>query len=103
MKFITSTFSLKMFLDENFDLQVRKLTKEQFCAMAYDAYSCIGYEDVAKRLHMAYNEEPIKARDGDIILAVDVKKNGAMSFRCIRVCAKGPLLASQMTEEIGEI
>lgn len=85
MKFITSTFNPnKMVLDKDFDLRVHTLTEEEFHALILDAYSCVGYEDVAIMLNVAYNKEPVKARIGDIILLADMNK-GTLEYKCIQI------------------
>ena len=86
MKFIVSTFNpTKMVIEDNFDLKVHKLSEEEFLALCYDAYSCVGYEDVALMLNVAHNKEPVKARIGDIILFADMNK-GTLEYSCIRIC-----------------
>jgi UDP-N-acetylmuramyl tripeptide synthase len=69
MKFIVSTFNPnKMVIDDNFDMEKRQLSEDEFLALCFDAYSCVGYEDVALMLNVAHNKEPVKARIGDVIL-----------------------------------
>ena len=86
MKFIISTFSPSMFIESDFDLRWHKLTEEEFQALSYDAYSCVGYPDVATMLNVAYNKEPVKARIGDILLFAQLC-NGNLEYYCIQVCA----------------
>ena len=74
-----------MVMEDNFDLRVHTLTEEEFHALCYDAYSCVGYEDVALMLNVAYNKEPVKARIGDIILLADMNK-GNLEYKCIQIC-----------------
>ena len=86
MKFIVSTFNPnKMVLDDNFDMEKRRLNEDEFHALCLDAYSCVGYEDVAVMLNVAYNKEPVKARIGDTILLADLNK-GVLEYSCIRIC-----------------
>lgn len=86
MKFIVSTFNPnKMVIDDNFDMEKRKLSEDEFHALCFDAYSCVGYEDVALMLNVAHNKEPVKARIGDIILFADMNK-GELEYNCIRIC-----------------
>ena len=86
MKFIVSTFNPnKMILDKNYDLRVHSLTEDEFLALCLDAYSCVGYEDVALMLNVAYNKEPVKARIGDYILFADMNK-GVLEYSCIQIC-----------------
>ena len=93
MKFIISTFSPKMFLEDDFDLRWHKLTEEEFHALALDAYSCVGYPDVATILNVAHNREAVKARVGDILLFADISSNGNLDYYCIQVCSSEfPLL-----------
>ena len=85
MKFITSTFNPnKMVIDDNFDMEKRQLSEDEFLALCFDAYSCVGYEDVALMLNVAYNKEPVKARIGDIILLADMNK-GTLEYKCIQI------------------
>ena len=96
MKFIISTFSMSMILDKDFDLKIHKLTEEEFQVLSYDAYSCVGYEDVAKILNVAYNREAVKARVGDVLLLATLNKSGTMEFSCIQVCSsETPLLRQE--------
>ena len=86
MKFIVSTFNPnKMIIEDNFDLEVRELEEDEFLALCLDAYSCVGYEDVALMLNVAHNKEPVKARIGDVILFADMNK-GVLEYSCIRIC-----------------
>lgn len=88
MIFIVSTFNPnKMVLDKDFDLRVHELSKEEFLTLCLrpDAYSCVGYEDVALKLNVAYNKEPVKARIGDVILFADMV-NGTLEYSCIQIC-----------------
>ena len=93
MKFIVSTFNpTKMIIEEDFDLKVHKLTEEEFMTLCLDAYSCVGYQDVALMLNVAHNREPVKARIGDIILFADMN-NGTLEYSCIQICpSEFPLL-----------
>ena len=93
MKFITSTFNPnKMIVGDEYDLRIHKLTEEEFHALMLDAYSCVGYPDVALMLNVAHNKEPVKARVGDIILLADMN-NGKLEYSCIQVCpSEFPLL-----------
>lgn len=85
MKFIVSTFNPnKMVVPNNFDMEKRELTKDEFHALCFDAYSCVGYEDVAVMLNVAFNKEPVKARIGDTILLADLNK-GVLEYSCIRI------------------
>jgi len=86
MKFIVSTFNPnKMVIDSNFDMEKRALSEEEFQALCFDAYSCVGYEDVALMLNVAHNKEPVKARIGDTLLFADMNK-GVLEYSCIRIC-----------------
>ena len=102
MKFIISRYSPKMILAKDFDLKWHSLTENEFQAMAYDAYSCIGAEDVAKLTGFAYNKEPVRARPGDILLLADWD-NGTLVFYCIQVLAsESPLLREEEIEYLEE-
>ena len=96
MKFIVSTFNPnKMIIDKNYDLRVHELNEEEFQALILDAYSCVGYEDVAIMLNVAYNKEPVKARIGDTILFADMNK-GTLEYSCIQICpSEFPLIREE--------
>ena len=104
MKFITSTFSPKMFslIEGDFDLRWHRLTHEEFIAASYDAYSCVGYEDVAKLLNVAHNKESVKVRTDDWLLLADMS-NGALEYWCIQVCpSESPLVRADELEFLEE-
>jgi hypothetical protein len=84
MKFIISSISMGMFMNPSFDLKVDELTEDEFQALAYDGYSCIGHEDIAKTTGFAYNKEPVKARPGDLLLLAQ-KYRGVLRFHGIQV------------------
>ena len=85
MKFIVSTFNPnKMIIEDDFDLKVHKVTEEEFLTLCLDAYSCVGYEDVALMLNVAHNREPCKARIGDTILFADIN-SGTLEYSCIQI------------------
>ena len=103
MKFIISRYSPKMIMAKDFDLKWHTLTEGEFQALAYDAYSCIGAEDVAKLTGFAHNVEPVRARIGDVLLLADWD-NGALIFYCIQVCeSEAPLLREDELEYIEEM
>ena len=98
MKFIVSTFNPnKMVIDANFDMEKRQVTEEEFQGLILDAYSCVGYEDVALMLNVAFNKEPVKARIGDTLLFADMN-NGVLEYSCIRICA--PMTSLEREEEL---
>ena len=102
MKFIISRYSPKMIMARDFDLKWHSLSEEEFQALAYDAYSCIGAEDVAKLTGFAYNKEPVRARTGDILLLADWD-NGTLVFYCIQVCpSETPLVRLDELEYLEE-
>ena len=102
MKFIISRYSPKMILAHEFTADWRRISEEEFQAIAYDAYSCIGAEDVAKLTGFAYNKEPVRARTGDILLLADWD-NGTLVFYCIQVCpSETPLLRTDELEYLEE-
>jgi len=102
MKFIISTFSPKMFIEADFDLKWHRLSEDEFQALIYDAYSCVGYEDVAGMLNVAHNKEPVKARTGDILLLADLS-NGVLEYWCIQICpSESPLVRAEELEFLEE-
>ena len=84
MKFIISRYSPKMIMASQFTADWNELSEDEFQAIAYDAYSCIGAEDVANITGFAYNKEPVRARIGDILLLADYD-NGTLVFWCIHI------------------
>ena len=102
MKFIISRYSPKMIQAKDFDLKWHSLSEEEFQALAFDAYSCIGAEDVAKITGFAYNFESVRARPGDILLLADWDKGG-LTYWCIQICkSESPLLREEELEYIEE-
>ena len=98
MKFIISRYSPKMIQAKDFDLKWHELSEDEFQALALDAYSCIGAEDVAKITGFAYNFETVRARPGDILLLADWDK-GALVYYCIQVLeSETPLLREEELE-----
>ena len=103
MKFIISRFSPKMIISKDFDLRWHRLTEDEFQAIGYDAYSCIGMPDVANVTGFAYNKEPVKARIGDTLLLADYN-NGDLIFYCIQIMpSETPLLREDEIEYIEEM
>ena len=87
---------------KDFDLKWHSLSEDEFQALAYDSYSCIGAEDVAKLTGFAYNKEPVRARVGDLLLLADWD-NGSLMFYCIQVCpSETPLLRTDELEFLEE-
>ena len=84
MKFIASNLSINMFPKRNFQLVFDRLDKEEFYAMSYDAYSCIGHKDIAELTNYNYNKEAVKLRIGDILFLV-TRNNNNLTYYCIRV------------------
>ena len=71
-------------------------------AASYDAYSCVGYEDVAKILNVAHNKEPAKARIDDWLLLADMS-NGALEYWCIHIVpSEAPLVRADELEYLEE-
>ena len=92
MKFIVSSLSPFMFYDKDFDLKFHSLTEEEFQAIAYDGYSCIGQRDVANLTGFAYNKESVKCQAGDVLLLAQLYK-GQLRFYCIQVLeSSSPLI-----------
>ena len=85
MKFIVSSYSPAMIQANDFSLDWHQLTEEEFQALIYDAYSCVGHKDVAEAINVAYNKEPLKCRIGDVLLYANMER-GVLKFYCILVC-----------------
>jgi hypothetical protein len=73
-----------MIMANDFTEDWHRLSEDEFTAIAFDAYSCIGAEDVAKLTGFAYNKEPVRARIGDLLLLADYA-NGTFVFWCIKI------------------
>lgn len=84
MKFIISNFSPSMINHSDFNLKWHQLNEDEFQALAYDAYSCIGAEDIAQSTGFAHNREAVKCRAGDVLLLAKMER-GALVFYCIQV------------------
>ena len=99
MKYITTSISLSMFQSTDYDLEIHQLKEDEFRALIIDAYSCVGYQDVADILGVAYNKEPVKARPGDLIYCANLQQ-GNLKFYCIRVVeSKSDLIRQYEIEE----
>ena len=84
MKFIISSFSPNM-IQGDFSLDWHQVSEKEFQALIYDGYSCVGHEDIAKAINVAYNKEPVHARIGDVLLYANLER-GTLKFYCILVC-----------------
>ena len=84
MKFIVSSYSPNMIQATDFSLDWHQLNEEEFQALIYDAYSCVGHSDIAEVLNVAHNKEPVRARPGDILLYANMER-GVLKFYCIIV------------------
>ena len=85
MKFIISSYSPNMIQAHDFSLDWHEVTEEEFQALIYDAYSCVGHRDIADAINVAYNKEPVHARPGDILLYANMER-GVLKFYCVLVC-----------------
>lgn len=102
MKYIVANISLSMFQSEDYTLEVHKLTESEFQALIYDGYSCVGYEDVAAAINVAYNKEAVKCRPGDLLLVANLQR-GNLKFYCIRVLdSRNELIREYVEEEMTE-
>ena len=85
MKFIISSYSPNMIQAHDFSLDWHEVNEEEFQALIYDAYSCVGHEDIADAINVAHNKEPVRARIGDVLLYANLER-GVLKFYCILVC-----------------
>ena len=85
MKFIISSYSPNMIQANDFSLDWHEVSEEEFQQLIYDAYSCVGHEDIADAINVAFNKEPVKARIGDVLLYANLER-GVLKFYCILVC-----------------
>ena len=97
MKFITTSISLSMITSSNYELSIDEINKEQFENETYDGYSCVGYQDIADKLNVAYNKEAVKARPGDELYVANLQQ-GTLKYYRIRVFEK-PRLENKKLEE----
>ena len=101
MKFSISSYSPNMIQANDFSLDWHEVTEEEFQRLIYDGYSCVGHEDIADAINVAFNKEPVKARIGDVLLYANLER-GALKFYCILVMQ--PIRELIREEEIyGEI
>lgn len=84
MKFIVSSYSPNMIQAQDFSLDWHEVTEDEFQALIFDAYSCVGHKDIADAINVAHNKEPVHARIGDILLYANLER-GALKFYCILV------------------
>jgi hypothetical protein len=84
MKFVISSYSPNMIQANDFSLDWHQLSESEFQALLYDAYSCVGHEDIASAINVAFNKEPVHARIGDILLYANMER-GVLKFYCILV------------------
>ena len=102
MKYITTSISLSMVQSNDYDLEIHRLSEDEFKVLIKDAYSCVGYQDVADILGIEYNKEPVKARPGDILYVANLQQ-GTLKFFCVRVVEnKNELLREYIEEEMIE-
>ena len=85
MKFIISSYSPNMIQANDFSLDWHEVSEEEFQSLIYDGYSCVGHEDIADAINVAFNKEPVKARIGDVLLYANLER-GVLKFYCILVC-----------------
>ena len=85
MKFIISSYSPNMIQAHDFSLDWHEVSEEEFQALIYDGYSCVGHKDIAEAITVAYNKEPVRARPGDILLYANLER-GVLKFYCVLVC-----------------
>ena len=84
MKFIISSYSPNMIQANNFCLDWHEVSEEEFQNLIYDGYSCVGHQDIADAINVAFNKEPVHARIGDVLLYANLER-GALKFYCILV------------------
>ena len=94
MKYITTSISLSMVQSNDYDLEIHRLSEDEFKVLIKGAYSCVGYEDVADILGIEYNKEPVKARPGDILYVANLQQ-GTLKFYCVRVVESNSELIRQ--------
>ena len=73
-----------MVQSNDYDLEIHRLSEDEFKVLIKDAYSCVGYTDVADILGIEYNKEPVKARPGDVLYVANLQQ-GNLKFYCVRV------------------
>ncbi|MBP5421755.1 MAG: hypothetical protein J6Y78_04840 [Paludibacteraceae bacterium] len=98
MKFIISSLSPGMVQHGDFMLSFHEVTDEEFQALIYDGYSCVGHQDIADAINVAHNKEPVHARPGDVLLYANMER-GVLKFYCIQVLQS----LNVLEREYGEI
>ena len=91
-----------MVQSNDYSLEVHQLKEDEFQALIFDAYSCVGYQDVADAINVAYNKEVVKARPGDLLLVANLQQ-GTLKFYCVRILeSKNELIREYVEEEMTE-
>ena len=85
MKFIISSYSPNMIQANDFSLDWHEVSEDEFQQLIEDGYSCVGHEDIANAINVAFNKEPVKARIGDVLLYANLER-GVLKFYCVLVC-----------------
>lgn len=73
MKFISTSWSPNMVTVGDALLDFHELSKEEFQAYAYGAYSCLNQRNLAEIFGLDYNPEHVQLRYGDILLVIHLK------------------------------
>ena len=84
MKFIVSSLSPGMVEYGDFMLSFHEVSDTEFQALCFDAFSCVGHQDIADCINVAYNKQTVHARPGDVLLYAN-KEKGVMKFYCIQI------------------
>jgi hypothetical protein len=100
MKFIVSSLSPSMVHLPDFAWVFHEVNEEEFQALCFDAYSCVGHQDIADSLSVAHNKEPVHARPNDVLLYANLER-GVMKFYCIQVLQTWSILQREI--EKGEM
>lgn len=67
MKYISNAFSIQMLRNPHSLITVHELAYDEFKALSYGAYSCVGHLDLAQLINVKYNRESIKLNPGDVL------------------------------------
>ena len=112
MIFLANSFSLQMLTTFPSDYRCMEINKEKFDYYKQHAVSYVGHRDLANLLHVDYNRESLKLREGDVLLvaqiiggrlpegATTLPHNVSIKYLCVQVLkSNNGLLESEITIE----
>ena len=71
--YVANAFSLQMVEENNYDIHVNTLTKEEFDEIKDKFESVVGHPDTAKILGVPYNRKNVSLKIGDILFVAQLQ------------------------------